>query len=458
MKKGKIIRYICLILFFAVILPVLSVNTSAAQSEIEQKIQSETFVLMDGDTGQVLLEKNMNEKIYPASITKIMTALIALEKGKLSDTITMSYDAVFSIGRETSNIALDENEQLTLEQALYALAISSANDAANGIAELIGGSMPDFAVQMTAKAKELGAKNTNFTNAHGLHDKNHYTTAYDMALIMAAAVKIPEFTKIFSSVSYDMPPTNRQPDARQFNRKFSLIEGPNKYDGIIAEKNGWTGDAGFTYAAAARRDGKTLIAIVIKSPSETARWEDTTALFDYGFNEFTPVSYSSNEIVKEQYMIEGTDGSKMNMGLTPDGDFNCFILKSLNKSDIEVKYTFTINEATGKMESKAIFSLKPELSNFMFTELGEVNLQIYFNSDGKSSPVNSNIRTDNDPTKKNVNKKSILSKIFTALSIVLEIIGILTIVWLILYVRKNIIIQKRKKRKNNYNNNMYRRY
>lgn len=460
-KKEKLIQYMCLILLFTVI---LSPNAFTVQAESDtsqkiQSIQSEAFVLMDGDTGQVLLENNMREKIYPASITKVMTALIALEKGKLTDKITMSYDAVWSVGRETSHIALDENEQLTLENALYGLAISSANDAANGIAEFIGGSMPDFAKLMTAKAKELGAVNTNFTNAHGLHDRNHYTTAYDMAIIMSAAIKIPEFTKIFSAVSYDMPPTNRQPEARQFNRKNSLIEGFYKYDGIIAEKTGWTGDAGYTYVAAAKRNGRTLIAVVVKSPSETARWEDTTILFDYGFNEFTPLNYSAAEFGQEQYIIESTDGSKINIGLFPDGDFDCFVLKSLNKDDIEVKYVFSVDESDGKMNGQAVFALKSELSDFMFTELGEVNLLVYFNnSDGKSSPVSSIIAADNGQQEKSEKKSSIFSIIFRAISIILEIIGVLTVVWLILYVRKNIIIKKRKQQKLNYNNNAYNRY
>ncbi|MCL2158156.1 MAG: serine hydrolase, partial [Oscillospiraceae bacterium] len=194
----------------------LPINILAQPSSMPQ-IKSEVAVLIDADTGQVLYGKNQNARIYPASTTKIMTALLALERGNLSDIITMSYDAVWSIGRDTSHVALDENEQLNLEQALYALAIESANDAANGIAELIGGSMENFSGMMTKRAKELGANNTNFTNAHGLQDSNHYTSAYDLAIIMAEAVKIPEFTRMFTTVTYSMPPTNRQPETRTFN-------------------------------------------------------------------------------------------------------------------------------------------------------------------------------------------------------------------------------------------------
>ncbi|MCL1859210.1 MAG: D-alanyl-D-alanine carboxypeptidase [Oscillospiraceae bacterium] len=466
MKKCKIIKYIYPVLFLAISLLILSANIVNVAAEpvlnmdmaVKTQIQSGAFVLMDGDTGQVLLEKNMNEIIYPASITKIMTAMIALEKGKLTDTVTMSYDAVFSVGRDTSHIALDEEEELTLENALYGLAICSANDAANGIAELIGGSMPEFARQMTARAKELGAVNTNFTNAHGLPDANHYTTSYDMARIMAAAVKIPEFTKIFSSVSYDMPPTNKQPEARQFNRKNSLIEGFYKYDGIIAEKTGWTSDAGYTYVAAAKRNGKTLIVAVINSPSEVARWEDATVLFDYGFNEFTPVSYNAEELKQEQYIIEGANGSKLNTRLIPGGDFSCFILKSLNKEDIKIKYIFSTDDITGKIESKALFLLNSELSGFIYTELGEIDLQMYFNSETYISPVNGNITNNNDQQIEHKENGPILSAILSILkilSIILQIIGGLTVIWLILYIRRNIIVQKRKKRRFDYNNAIY---
>ena len=455
MKKAKRIKYkyICLILFSAVMFSLNNFIVSAEPSAYDNilQMQSEAFVLMDGDTGQVLFERSMNGRIYPASTTKVMTALLALEKGSLTDIITMSHDAVFSVGRDTSHIALDENEQLTLEQALYGLAICSANDAANGIAELIGGSMPEFARQMTAKAKELGALNTNFANAHGLHDENHYSTVYDMALIMSAAIKIPEFTKIFSAVSYTMPPTNRQPESRPFNRKNSLIEGPNKYNGVIAEKTGWTGDAGFTYVAAAKRSGRTLI-VAIKSPSESIRWEESAVLFDYGFNEFTPLSYNAAEFSKDKYVIEGTDGSKISAKLIPDGDFNCLVLKSLNKDDIEIKYAFSADATTGKTDFRAVFELKPE-SAYMFKELGESKLKIYFTNE-KSSPVSGNAIIDTGTGQQEKSKFSLISVILKIFSVILQIIGFLTVIWLGLYIRKNIIVKKRRQRKyNNYNSN-----
>lgn len=450
---SKYRRYICVILLAFIITNfpanTLSINTAYA-ANIPQ-IQSQAAILIDADTGQVLFEKNMHMKMYPASITKVISALIALEKGNLTDTITMSNNAVFSIGRNTSHIALDENEQITLEQALYAMAIASANDAANGVAEMISGNTTEFAKLMTARAKELGAYNSNFANAHGLPEDSHYTTAYDMARIMSAAIKIPEFTKMFSAMSYDMPPTNKQPEVRTFNRRNSLLEGPYSYDGVIAEKTGWTGDAGYTYIAAARRDGRTLIAVNMKSPDANSRWQEITALFDYGFNEFISVSYNISEFGKEKYSVEFTNGTKTDMTLIPEKNFTCLIPKSLKKEDLTVNYTFYADDINDKLSGKAVFALKPEFSDLMFAELGEIELQIYFNGDknGNGIMANSNMpaRNDEQSTSKDAKKTTVLSVILTVFSVILQIIGGLTSVYLLLLVRRNIIMKNRKKRR-----------
>lgn len=276
----------------------------------EITLKSETAVLMDGETGQVLFEKDMYRRMFPASITKIMTALLALENGKLDDVITMSRDAVFSIGRGTSHVALDADEELTLEEALYAIALASANDAANGIAELIGKTMEGFATMMNGRAKQAGALDTNFTNAHGLFDEDHYTTAYDMARITMAAIENPVFTKIFSSLLYEMPPTNKQPETRTFRCTNAMLSGKNKYEGVIASKTGWVNQSGNTLMAAARRDGRTLIAVVMQATGKADACEDVTALLEYGFSQ--PVEVRETETQAETvpavaYSAEQTD-------------------------------------------------------------------------------------------------------------------------------------------------------
>ena len=440
------------ILYFAILCGILSIllpiNILAQPSSMPQ-IKSEVAVLIDADTGQVLYGKNQNARIYPASTTKIMTALLALERGNLSDIITMSYDAVWSIGRDTSHVALDENEQLNLEQALYALAIESANDAANGIAELIGGSMENFSGMMTKRAKELGANNTNFTNAHGLQDSNHYTSAYDLAIIMAEAVKIPEFTRMFTTVTYSMPPTNRQPETRTFNRKNSLVEGPYAYEGLLGEKTGWTGDSGYTFVAAAKRGGRTLVAAVIRSPDTISRWEDTTSLFDYGFEQFVSVIFESAEFARERYFFELADGGRFEAKLVPKGDFSCLVLKSASKEEIEIEYVPYIEETTGKIGGKAIFSLFGEI-------LGEAELAISYNSGGidlRSLPVGDASEEDKKNDENQNPATSAFSAIYRVISIILQIIGFGGIIFMILYIRQYLHVQKIKKQRRGYQKN-----
>ena len=158
-------RHVAILIACLIMLTPLKVIAAEENLNVNEfpQLQSETAVLMDAETGQILYQKEMNKKMYPASITKIVTGMLALKNAQLTETITMSYDAVFSIDRDSSHIALDVNEQITLEQALYALTIESANDAANGIAELVGGSMEEFVDMMNQTAKDAGAINTNFS-------------------------------------------------------------------------------------------------------------------------------------------------------------------------------------------------------------------------------------------------------------------------------------------------------
>jgi len=167
---------------------VVAVPFKAAAADVTY-IKSETAVLMEANTGTVIYNKNMNKKMYPASITKIMTGLLALENCTLDEMMTASYNSVHSLPYNSSHIALDTGEQISVKDALYALAIESANDVANVFAEHIAGSNEAFGAMMTQRAKQLGANSTNFTNPHGLPEDEHYTTAYDMALITAQAIK-----------------------------------------------------------------------------------------------------------------------------------------------------------------------------------------------------------------------------------------------------------------------------
>lgn len=352
---------------------------------------------MDAQTGQILYQKNMDTKMYPASITKIMTGMLALKFASLSDVITMSYDAVFSIDRSSSHIALDVNEQITLEQALYALSIESANDAANGIAELVGGTMDQFVSMMNEAAKAAGANNTNFTNAHGLPDENHYTTAYDMAKITAEALSVPQFSTIFGARKYQIPPTNIQPETRYFGNRNKLINGEVPYDGIVMSKTGWTSDAQHTLVSVAQKNDVTLIAVVLKSPKVNDKWNDTVALLDYGYEQYYRTSIPDNQI--KDALAEHTqaiaDIEKISVA-----PLNIPILLPAGKSNADLKIEPISTQPLNSNVQSLPLCVQVVNASGNNLELQDVTVTLDIQSTESSSAAQNNIETqkNNDPT------------------------------------------------------------
>lgn len=284
-------------IFFACIFA-LSTLTSYTSYAAAPSITSYAAILMDADTGEILYARNIDEQLYPASITKVMTALLALENGVLEDEMTMSYEAVFSIERGSSHVALDVDEKITLEQALYALLLMSANDAANGIAEYIGGSIDEFAVMMTERAKELGATSTSFKNPHGLYNENHYTTARDMALIAREALKFDMFKTIIGTKNYNIPPTNKQEDTRYFYNQHKMLRPQYAFEGILGGKTGFTDQSRHTLVTYAEQDGTTLVSVVMKAESQDIMYQDTLNLMNYGFNEMAKYTFNkANSVI-----------------------------------------------------------------------------------------------------------------------------------------------------------------
>lgn len=260
---------------------------AAAQDSLA--LASETAVLINAETGQVLYSKGMHQKMFPASITKVMTGMLALQHLSSETLLTVSQAAVNAVPRTSSHIGLQPGDQMTLDQALSALAMESANDAANVLAEAVAGTLEDFAIQMTETANRLGATNTHFANANGLPNLDHYTTAYDMALITAEALKVPGFTDYFSRIEYN-------DGVRSFRNKNRLLSGQYYYDGVLMSKTGWTTSAQGTLVSAVRRGDITLVAVVMKSVLLEDKYRDTQKLFDYGFSHFRQVTVSGEEI------------------------------------------------------------------------------------------------------------------------------------------------------------------
>ncbi len=260
------------------------------------QLSAEGAVLMDAETGAVLYEKNATERFYPASTTKLMTALLALENAALGETVTVSHNAVYDIDVDSSRIWVDEGEELSMEESLYALMLPSANDLAYAIAEHVGGSKEGFAEMMNARAEALGCVNTHFMNPHGLDEEAHYTCPEDLAKITRPLLKNSSFVTISGSRNHQIPPTNLCKDSRWVLNTHLMIRGNIAYDGVFAGKTGHTDLAGANLVTCARRGTMTLIAVIMKAPDDTALYNDTATLLDYGFDNFTSYSITEEQL------------------------------------------------------------------------------------------------------------------------------------------------------------------
>ena len=251
------------------------------------KIEGESAVLMDMTTGAVLYSKNADKIQYPASITKIMTALLACEHLDMNGKLVMSESAAYGITvSDSSSIYADTGEEFTMEQAMMAVMLQSANEMTLALAENTSGSVKKFVELMNQKARQLGCTNTHFNNPHGLPDEMHYTTAADMAKIARAAFYNPTFRRYVTRGYYEIPPTNKFGETRYLLNHHKMMEGQQyAYDGVLGGKTGYTEAAGNTLVTYARRGNMYLVAVVMQSVN--GAYSDTAALLDYGFNNFT---------------------------------------------------------------------------------------------------------------------------------------------------------------------------
>lgn len=252
-------------------------------------ISAEGGILMDADSGAVLYGKNIHTAYYPASITKILTALVVIENCGLDEMVTFSYNAVHNVEAGSSSAALDVGDQLTVRDCLYAMVLKSANESANALAEHTAGSIEAFAEMMNAKAASLGCTDSHFNNPSGLNDPNHYTSAHDMALIAQAAFQNDVFVEIDSTLYYDLPPTKRNKEGLRIYPGHRMLKKNTAqyYPGIIGGKTGYTSLAGNTLVTCAERDGMKLIAVVLNG--HQTHYIDTKALLDFGFQNFKSV-------------------------------------------------------------------------------------------------------------------------------------------------------------------------
>lgn len=258
---------------------------------------SETAVLIDANTGAVLYDKGMDELRYPASTTKMMTVLVAMENSQPRDPVTFTETGIRDITWDSANINMKLGETIAMRDCWYAAIIASANEVCAQMAEHVGGTEAQFVEMMNQKAQELGCTNTHFTNASGLPDPNHYTTAHDLAKILQAGLENKRFRKVLQTTSHTIPATNLS-EARNLHTHMPLIakESNLYYEGCIGGKTGNTNDAGHTLAVAAERNGRTYIAVTLRAADLGGNCTDSRALFDYAFTSFDTIDINGTAI------------------------------------------------------------------------------------------------------------------------------------------------------------------
>lgn len=305
-------------------------------------INAESAILLDSDSGQILFQKSSHQVMFPASTTKMMTALLILENHELNETVTVDAQSPFATG---SRIYVIEGETFTVEQLLYALMLASANDVAETLARFHAGSVEAFAEQMNQRAAELGALNTHFANPHGLPDPNHVTTAYDLAMIAKTAIQNETLRQIVKTVSYEIPPTNKQPEKRLFSNSNRFLYGTGggsridyrgktidiKYDAITGLKTGYTNAAQQCFVGTASKDGKNLISVILKAQGNFL-YIDTRTLIDFGLENFSAHHFAQKNDLLEHYEYEGN--KKVKIGLYAENDIQALIPANLNPADI----------------------------------------------------------------------------------------------------------------------------
>ena len=311
-------------------------------------------ILMEESTGTILYEKNMDEAHYPASITKIMTTLLALENGNLSDMVTFSDDAINNT--EGSGIARDYGEQMTLEQCLYGVMLESANECAYAVAEHVGGTVENFVDMMNAKAKELGCTNTHFKNPHGLPNEEHYTTAYDMGLILKEAMKHEEFRKISGTISYTLKKSDTLKDTLELWNHAKILRENSDYYYKYAEgaKTGFTQVALNTLVTYAKKDNVELICVILKDYGADKSYTDTANLFKWAFNQVKSVTPLTDFSLKTAMTANTSiDSSKLDqiqlLNSVYDKNFSVLVKKDFNESDLKTAFKLDEDKKTGRL-------------------------------------------------------------------------------------------------------------
>lgn len=393
----------------------------------------EAAIVMEVGTGAILYGKNVDDQHYPASITKVLTALIALENGQLSDSVTFSHDCVSFLQPGDSSVGLKENNVITLEQTLYATLLASANEAAYAVAENVGKNAGHdyqwFIEQMNARCKELGGSNSNFVNANGLHDENHYTSARDMALIGRELFKHPEFFEIVQTKQYEIPASDTcQQHIFQQKHKMLQPDNSNYYEYAIGGKTGYTSDALSALITMADNGNLKLVCVVLRTHGKNI-YPDTTNLFNYAFDNFQKIAIKDQETSEDiSENLEDASGENCGYVVVPKG-------VEFSDLDMEMKVDKENNDEavlTYTYEGSLVGSARAKVSE-KYKKEHTANIK----KQEKNSDKNSDNKEDAS------GKKSLTKKLIIVFIAVLLLLVLLFIIRLIQYRRR----MKRKRRR-----------
>lgn len=358
--KGKKIKMKLVSCISAIAVFIVSAGIKTDASQIQYwpqgpEIQSSAGIVMELSTGLILYEKNINDVHYPASITKILTTLLAVENSTMDEVVTFSKDSVYNT--EGSGIARDVGEEMTMEQCLYAVMLASANECAYAVAEHVAGDIQSFVDMMNERSAALGCKNTHFNNCNGLPDEQHYTSVYDMALIAREAFSNETFRIICGTKTYTIPFTNKHEDEETFLQNHHQMLYPYRtreylYDYCLGGKTGYTLAANSTLVTYAEKDGMALVCVVMDAPG-SGHYEDTRALLDFSFDNFKKMNVSENEETyggQEMNKSGNFNNSQPFVSLDQEGSVILPVTAEFKDADSKIIYDYADRDVLGSIQ------------------------------------------------------------------------------------------------------------
>lgn len=413
----------------SLILPMAQATVSDAKKK--PNISADSGIVMDVQSGTILYEKNIDKKEYPASITKIMTAMLALENSSMDEVVTFSQKALI-LESGASNINLVAGEKLTMEQCLYGILLMSANEVCNGVAEHIAGSTENYVKMMNQRAKELGCTGTHFANTNGLWQKDHYTTAHDMALIARAAYRNPEFAKITGTKRYNIPKTNKSKTGHPCHNHHGMLLAGNYpqyvYEYCVGGKTGYTNKCRYTLVTYAKKNGMTLVSVIMKAPNppwtEPNEYTDTTKLLNYCFENYSRynIQDEATKEINSQYLFTRFSPfyKASTSSLAIDDDAGVLLPKGVTLDQAEKKIDFYDNPVQGTDGRKVIGKIRFIYQN---QEVGGSN--IYYQSKGTTT-LNDSIDMSEwfDDAVEEANKEPFPWKKFAIIVILVLVVGV----------------------------------